>query len=136
MIGAINIALTGLESASRKLSASASNIANMQTVGSLEDTDNAPYNALTTTSEALTIGGSGAGVQTSIVPSDRPFVPAFDPDSPFANSEGLIGTPNVNLAEEAVNINLAEIQFKANLASIRTAQELQEELLSIFDRRV
>lgn len=136
MIGAINIALTGLESATRKLSASASNIANIQTTGSLEPDGKAPFNALTTTSEALSIDGSGAGVQTSIVPSDRPFVPAFDPDSPFANSDGLIGVPNVNLAEEAVNINLAEIQFKANLTTIKTAQELQDELLGIFDKKV
>lgn len=136
MIGAINIALTGLESASRKLNASASNIANIQTVGSLEEGEQQPFNALTTSSEALTIDGLGAGVKTFVVPSDRPFVPAFDPDSPFANEEGLIGVPNVNLSEEAVNINLAEIQFKANIATIKTAIELEDELLRIFDKRV
>lgn len=133
MIGAITTALSGLESASRKLNASAANIANLQTVGSLEEGGQAPFNALTTVSEATTIDGLGAGVQTSIVPSDRPFVPAFDPDSPFANEQGLIGVPNVNLAEEAVNINLAEIQFKANLKSIEAVQELEEELFRLFD---
>ena len=43
--------------------------------------------------------------------------------------EGVI----INLSEEAVNLILAETEFKANLATIRTAEELSDELLDIFD---
>ena len=39
----------------------------------------------------------------------------------------------IDLSEEAVNLLLAETEFKANLATIRTADEMSDELLGIFD---
>ena len=137
MINTINIALSGLAAATKKLEASASNIANLQTVGSLEEGSQAPYSALTTHQTAQTDGeGNGVGVSSEIVPKGQPFVPAFDPDSPFANEEGIIGVPNVDLAEEAVNLNIAELTFKANVATLNTAQELSDEIFRIFDEKV
>lgn len=131
MIKAISIALTGLEAASKRLSTSASNIANLQTVGSLDNAENAPYTPLDTTQQTLENGG----VRADVIDRSTPFVPAFDPDSPFANEDGLIGVPNIDLAGEAVNINLAEIQYKANLKTIEAASELSEELERLFDSR-
>lgn len=43
------------------------------------------------------------------------------------------GDDIVDLSVEAVNLIIAETEFKANLASIKTASELSDELLSIFD---
>lgn len=136
MIGTINIALSGLEAATKRVSASASNIANLQTTGSVEEDGQAPYDPLTTQQTSLNIDGTGAGVRTDIVSANRPFVPTYSPDSPFANSEGLIGVPNINLAEEAVNLLLAEVSYKANIATLKTADELSDDLLSIVDDRV
>ena len=39
----------------------------------------------------------------------------------------------VELSEEAVNLLLAETEYKANLATIKTADEMSDELLDIFD---
>jgi len=55
-----------------------------------------------------------------------------------ANNIANITTPRddgvvIDLSEEAVNLLQAETQFKANLATIRTAEELSDELLDIFD---
>ncbi len=132
MINAIGIALTGLNSASLRLNASASNIANAGVSGSLTDTNNLPYTPVTTQSQSL---GSTGGVQTDIRPRQSPFTPAFDPDSPFADEQGFIGVPNVDFAEEAVNIKLAEISYKANLSTIKVAGELFDELLETFDKK-
>lgn len=137
MINTIQTALSGLLASSKRIEGSASNIANLNTTGSLSDPNNAPYSAQTTIQETLTDGnGNGQGVTATNIPKNTPFVPAFDPDSPFANEDGIIGVPNVNLAEEAVNINLSEITFKANASIIRTASELSEELFRAFDRKV
>lgn len=137
MISTINIALTGLAAASRQLSASAANIANVQTVGSLEDGKQKPYTPLTTQQTAITDSNANPqGVRTDFIAQNNPFVPAFDPDSPFADENGIIGVPNVDLATEAININLAEIQYKANLKTIETVSELSEELFRVFDERV
>lgn len=136
MISSISIALTGLEAASKKLSASASNIANLQTVGSLEDGGQAPYTPIGTQQTALTDqNGSGLGVRSDYAPRNAPFVPVYSPDSPFANAEGIIGAPNIDLAEEAVNVMLAKTAYKANLATIATQSELSDELLRVLDKK-
>lgn len=134
MIGAINIALTGLTAASKQLLASASNIANLQTTGSLEDDKQAPYTPLRTQQTAITDNqGNGQGVQATYTAKDPAFVPSYDPDSPFADENGIIGVPNIDLAEEAVNVNLAKIQYKANLKTIQAASDLSMELFRVLD---
>ena len=126
----LSISLSGLEAASKRLSASASNIANLQTVGSLQQGEQQPYTPLTTTQSAQ----EGGTVRSEIVArSDPKFVPAFDPDSPFADENGVIGVPNINLAEEAVNSQIAETAYKASVSTLKVAQELSDELLSVFD---
>ena len=132
MINALQTALSGLFSASKRVEASASNIANLTTGGSLEPSGKAPYSAVTTVSETTGYGG----VKTDIVRKNTPFVPAYDPDSPFANADGIIGVPNVDLAEEAVNMITAKTAYKANIAVIKTVDDMQDELLKSLDRKV
>lgn len=43
---------------------------------------------------------------------------------------------SVNLSEEAVNLITAETAYKANLATIKTVNELNDELLRLFDETV
>ena len=132
MIGAISTALTGLAASSKKVEASATNIANMGSAGSLDPASpNKPYEALTT---VQTANGTG-GVTSTNVPKKPGFVNAYAPDSPFANSEGLVGTPNVDLAEEAVNLKIAELTYKANISVLKTADEMSEELMNVLDEK-
>lgn len=132
MINAIGIALTGLNSASLRLNTSAANIANAGTTGSLNSSENAPYTPQITTSTALNNGG----VHTQTTDKSPAFIPAYDADSPFADENGIIGTPNVDYAEEIVNMKLAEISYKANIQTIKTAEEMFSELLDTFDKEV
>lgn len=132
MINTIQTALSGLAAASKKIEAGASNIANLTTEGSLEDPAHPPYSAVTTVQAAA----EGGGVQADIVRKNPPYVPAYDPGSPFAGQDGAVGIPNVDLAEEAVNLSLAKTAYKASLSVIKTADEMQEELLKAFDKRV
>lgn len=136
MINAIQIALSGLNAASRKVDAAASNIANMTTSGALDPADGpAPCQAVTTAQSTVSgTDGEALGVESRVVPTNRPFVPAYDPDSPFANADGLIGAPDVNLAEEAVNLQIASTTYKANLKTIQVASDMQDALLDMFDR--
>lgn len=132
MTNAIGIALSGLNAATQRVSASASNIANALTSGSLEEGGKPAYTPLTTVSKSQ---GQTGGVLTDIVPKDNPFSTAYAPDSPFANEEGLIAVPNVDLAEEAVHLKLAEIAYKANLNTIKVQNELYDSLLSAVDKK-
>ncbi|MCB9990541.1 MAG: flagellar biosynthesis protein FlgC [Rhodospirillales bacterium] len=134
MINTIQIALSGLFASQKKADASAANIANLTTAGSIDDPGNAPYSARTTVQSTITDSdGNALGVKSDVIPKKTPFVPAYDPDSPLANEDGIIGVPNVDLAEEAVNLNLSKYTFQANLKVIETISELNEDLLGVFD---
>jgi flagellar basal-body rod protein FlgC len=136
MLGPIGIALSGLSAASKKVEASASNIANLQTVGSLEPGKQKPYTPITTQQTALTDqNGNGLGVTSQFTPKGTPFYSAYSPDSPFANSEGIIGVPNVDLAEEAVNMQMARATYKANAAVIKVSEDLSDELMRVLDEK-
>ncbi len=133
MIGAISTALTGMFAATKRVEASASNIANMSSAGSLDPSSpNQPYEALTT---IQTASGTG-GVTATNIPKSPGVVNAYAPDSPFANGEGMIGVPNSDLTEDVMNLKLAEVAYKANIATIKTASEMSDELLNMFDERV
>ncbi len=132
MIGAISTALTGLLASSKKVEASANNIANMGSAGSLDPASpNQPYQALTT---IQTANGTG-GVSATNTPRQPAVVNAYAPDSPFANADGMVGGPNVDLAEEAVNLKIAEIAYKANIGVLKTAQDMSEELTALLDKK-
>lgn len=129
----MGIALTGLNSASMRLNASAANIANFMTSGSLEPGGQSPYIPRDAVAKAQ---GETGGVQTEIINRDPAFTPAYDPNSPFANDQGYIGVPNVDLATEIVNMKLAEISYKANLKTIQTSRDMFGELLKSFDKKI
>lgn len=132
MINIITSALSGLAAASKIVEASANNIANVSTSGAINDGNGpAPYEAQTIAQQSV----QPSGVRSNIVPKNTGFTPAFDPDSPFANEDGIIGVPNVNLAEEAVNLQLAEVTYKANLKVLGVASDLSNELLDSLDRK-
>ena len=134
MTNAIGIALSGLHSASTKLNASANNIANTLSVGSLDGSEQAPYTAQTTVSYAQ--DSKTGGVLTKIVPKDPGFIAAYAPNSPLADENGVVGVPNADYAEDIVHMKFAELSYKANIGVIKTASEMSKELLSLFDKKV
>ena len=133
MINALPISLSGLNAASRQAQAAASNIANAGTSGAISEENGPPaYQAQDVLLSSTVISSSGSGVNASLVPRDPSTLVAFDPDSPFADSEGLVSVPNVDVAEELVNLKLAELSYKANISVIETQNDLSEELLDIL----
>jgi flagellar basal-body rod protein FlgC len=133
MTNAIGIALTGLNAASKRAEASASNIANALTAGSLTDQAHPPYTPVTVQSRSQ---GETGGVLTDIIPRDNPFSAAYSPNSPFADENGLVAAPNVDYAEEIVNLKLAEISYKANISTIKVQSELYDSLLKAVDKKI
>ncbi len=89
MITSIGIALTGLNSATLRLNASASNIANVSTN---TDESNAGHAPLTT---------------------NQPFTPTFDTNSPFTDLASDI--VNMKLAEISYKANLNTIKVAGNM---------------------
>jgi len=136
MIKAIQIALSGMYAASRRVDASAANIANATTAGALDSSNGpAPYQPVTTVQTSITgEDGNPLGVRSDTIPSGRAFVPVYAPDSPFANADGLIGAPDIDLATEIVNMQVGSATYKANIKTIQVASDMQAELLDMVDR--
>lgn len=129
MINSITTSLSGLQASSLKLNASASNIANASSIGSLEEGGHQAYTPV----DVVQTSGGGGTVEATLVARDPASITSFAPGSPFANSQGLVAAPNVNLDEEIINTLEAEHNYKASAAALATAQELSETLLNTFD---
>ncbi|HXZ00361.1 MAG TPA: flagellar basal body rod C-terminal domain-containing protein [Stellaceae bacterium] len=126
----ISIAVSGLNAASQRLAAAASNIANSQDTAPLTPEPGAPqpYQPIDV-AQTATPGGGTQAVEQPVTPAS---IPSYDPNSPYANSSGTVAAPNVDLAQQLVNANIASISYDANLKVIRTAQQMQGYLLNIF----
>lgn len=136
MINPISIALSGLVSSSKKAEVAAGNIVNAGTVGSTDpDSLFQPYSAKVTADQSLTVGGEGSGVRTVVLNRNPAFVPSFSPDSPFADENGMVNAPNVNLDEEMVNLKTAEMSYKANAQVIKTGKEMQDSLIEALNHK-
>jgi flagellar basal-body rod protein FlgC len=129
------IALSGLNAASTRLQVSASNVANIDTTGALPNPATgatgtpAPYQALQVTQSSVVSGGTVA----TITPSTPSFTAQYSPDSPYADKNGLVGAPNVDLATEAVNQITAINAYKANLRVLQVADDLDRETIDALD---
>ncbi len=130
MVDSISASLSGLTAASKQVNASASNIANAGTVGAINPSDGpAAYQPV----DVVQTTNNNGGVTSTYAGRDPASVVAYQPNSPYADSEGLVSAPNVDLTTEVVNLKLAEIAYKANLTALRVSQDLTEELLTRFD---
>jgi flagellar basal-body rod protein FlgC len=128
------IALSGLNAASRRLQVSASNVANAQSVGALPNADGtvpagAPqaYAPL----ELVQTASAGGGVQTSVTTVTPSTTAVFDPQASFANQDGLVASPNVDLAQEFVGQLLASYSYAANATVLKADDRMTQSLLDI-----
>jgi flagellar basal-body rod protein FlgC len=143
-----SIAISGLSAASLRVSVVASNIANAGTTGPLPASGGSSTSAgagnsgiaptfpaayvplrvdQVAQSSGTTLGGT-AGYVSTVSPS---FTAEFDRGAPFANQDGLVAAPNVDLAGEFVELETAKYSFIANAKVIQAYSEMTESLLHI-----
>lgn len=121
-------ALSGLNAATRRVEASASNIANLRSTGARDgETGPAVYAAL----EVQLAAQANGGVTATLAPSARDALLAYDPQAAFANAQGYVAAPAVDLTQDMINLAMASYDFAANLAVIRTATDMTNALLEI-----
>lgn len=123
------IALSGLNASTQRLRASASNIANMRSSGAVSGAPGQPaYTPLEVRQTPL----AGGGVEATLAPSARTALLTYDPSATFANAQGYVATPDVDLADEMVQLATARDSFAANLEVLRTAGEMQDDALHVL----
>lgn len=130
----MSVAVSGMTAATRRVDASASNVANVRTRGAVPESSaaaatSAPkvYEALTTTQSAA----AGGGVISSITTAAPSWIQEYAPDESYADENGAVAAPNVDLATEAVNQIVASNAYKAGVKTVQTADEMTREAIDM-----
>jgi flagellar basal-body rod protein FlgC len=129
-LSALATALSGMKAAGRRLEVSASNIANARTTGPLptDGGGTTAYRALDLR-QTDTLGG---GVATSVTERSPAYVAQADPGSPFADGNGLVAAPNVDLTGETVDLVGAKLAYGASAVVLKVDEEMSKHLLDTF----
>ena len=140
-MNAQSIAASGMNAASLRLEAAASNIANAQTEGVLPSAKplaqpagtqapelQAVYDPRRLDQVSLSSGAAGVSASIKAIPD---YSLAYKPDATFASAKGFVAVPNVDMAEETVGLITAQQSFKANMNVYKTADAMLQTLLNI-----
>jgi len=123
---AIGIASTGLTVHRKWLDAISDNIANVNTVKSMDDT--AFQARYVEVQEGA--GTSGAYVKGAAFGSAAGRV-TYDPDNPLANAEGYVRMPDIDLGTQMADLIMAQRGYQANAAVVDRAKTAYEAALQI-----
>jgi flagellar basal-body rod protein FlgC len=126
MASVLNIAVSGLQAASRRFSVSANNIANAS-VSRPAISDQVASTAGFAPQRAIDESVAGGGVRTALSPVAPGAV--IVPDN--SSQTGFSSFPNINVFEEYLEQKQAIMAYKANESVIRAQQDLDQSLLDI-----
>ena len=131
--------LSGFQAADARLGARASNLANIQSTGSLPADPASPtaanipagtrqaYQAVEPVTQSL----SGGGVKTLLQPASPAFIQQYAPDSADANAQGLVAAPNVDLTAQITGSIQDTAYAKLNASIIRASDELLQTAINL-----
>ena len=127
------IAGSGLTAQSVRMNATASNIANAETISSNRDeTYRAKIPIFSAMVNNARDGMNGAMVRVDgVVESQAPLRAQFRPDHPMADENGNIFLPNVNMVEEMANMISASRSYQTNIEVLNTSKQMMMRTLSL-----
>jgi flagellar basal-body rod protein FlgC len=111
------IAISGMVAATRRLEVSASNVANLETTGALPAADGTVPAGAPRAYAPLRVNqteSAGGGTQTTVSTVTPSSIAISDPQAPFANQDGEVAAPNVDISQEMINQMIASYSFAAN----------------------
>ncbi|MAZ66389.1 MAG: flagellar basal body rod protein FlgC [Kangiellaceae bacterium] len=136
-----NIAGSGMSAQSVRLNATASNMANANSVSSSTgETYKARHpifaavqqQVLDSSPQGALNGAAQKGVQVlGVVESDAQALPEYRPDHPLADAEGFIYRPNVNVVEEMADMISASRSYQTNVEVAKTAKDMLQQTLGL-----
>jgi flagellar basal-body rod protein FlgC len=128
MFGSLDISTSGLIANRVRLEAISANIANATTILN----DKGEYEPFRRRVATLSAGdpsrNSDLGVHVDAIElDDGPPRMKYEPGSPFANADGYVGYPNIDIVIEQMNAMEAQRSYEANI----TAAEATKSMISI-----
>lgn len=122
----LGIGASGASMSRTWLDAVAHNIANVNTI---RPSDEEPFRSKVVVAQARS---DGHGVDVIGIENTRSEPPmAYDPGHPFANEQGYVTRPAVDLAGQMSDLIAAQRSYQANLSVIRSGREAYEQAMRL-----
>ena len=143
LMNIFDIASSGMSAQSVRLNTTASNIANAESISSNTDETYRSRQPIFAARFQDAMGGGGFGgmqgvVQAGqgvevkgIVESDAALKMRYEPSHPYANEDGYVAYPNVNIVEEMTNMISASRSFQTNVDVMNSAKDMMKQVLSL-----
>ena len=138
MLSILGIAASGVNLYRSSLDAIAYNIANLNTVRSMNETAFqrqvvVPSAVDTPTPRMVGVGGTvGSGVTFSVeTGSSETGLVVYNPESPLADETGYVRMPDIDLSTEMADMIIAQRGYQANLAVVQRATEAYQAALQL-----
>jgi flagellar basal-body rod protein FlgC len=125
-----NVSGSAMSAQSQRLNATASNIANADSVTS---PNGQVYRAKQVVFGSVPMGdpeSDGVAVQQIVEDASPPKL-VYDPSHPLADEKGYVATPNVNVVEEMVNMISASRSYQTNVDTMNAAKSMLLKTLTI-----
>lgn len=125
------IAVSSLNTASQRMQVSASNLANRNDAAPLGGSGVAgPAPFVPTRADPVSLGPGG--VQAQLAAVQPASAPAYSPDSPFADSAGMVALPDVDPTRQMVELTQALQQYRASAALLDADNRMQGSALKML----
>ncbi len=133
LMDVFDIAGSAMSAQAVRLNVTASNLANVDSVGSsAEQTYRARQPVFETVMRGFMGGDQSVGVRVSkIVESQAPLRQQYQPEHPNANEQGYVYLPNVNAMEEMANMISASRAYQNNVEIVNASKEMLLRTLSL-----
>ncbi len=130
----LSIAASGMAAASQRLQVSAENIANAESDGPLPSAGaavQAQYAPAYVPQQIDQVATPGGGTSAVVVDAQPATVAAYAPTAPYADANGEVAAPNVDVAAEAIQQATAAYDFAMNVQVMRVYSQMTKTLLDV-----
>ncbi|WP_443630017.1 flagellar basal body rod protein FlgC [Candidatus Njordibacter sp. Uisw_056] len=133
MLTALKISSSAMNAQMMRLNTTASNLANIDVVGSTsEEAYKAKKPIFKTVIENYTQDNFGASVSVNgIFVSDRENTSRYDPQNPLASRDGYVFMSNVNSIEEMVDMTNASRSYQTNVEVMNATKKMMMSTLQL-----
>jgi flagellar basal-body rod protein FlgC len=130
----MSIPFSGMQAASLRLTASANNVANIDTTGPLpasQGQNTGAKHAYQPVRVQQTSAGPGGGTTATVTDVSPSFVARYDPQAAYANNQGQVAAPNVDVMNEILNIATAQADFMSNAKVADAMNQMVKQLFEL-----
>lgn len=136
MYGSLDISTSGMIAQRTRLEAIAANIANRDTILDASGRNNPFQRRVVNFSagdpSARTPSGKALGVHVSSIEGEAGFEPRYEPSNPYADADGIVKYPNVNVVFEQLNAYEAQRAYEANVVVAEASKTMLAQALRLL----